>query len=146
MLKILIVDDEYFCRQGMKQLIPYEEYGFTVCGEAKNGLEALEQVEALKPNIVLLDINMPKMDGIEFASVIKEKRINIKIIILTGYREFDYAKEALNLGVHDYLLKPLDVDELIAPLLSLKDLIQKENNYNFGTMAVFLSISMESRQ
>lgn len=132
MLKILIVDDEYFCRQGMKQLIPYEEYGFTVCGEAKNGLEALEQVEALKPNIVLLDINMPKMDGIEFASVIKEKGINIKIIILTGYREFDYAKEALNLGVHDYLLKPLDVDELIATLLSLKDLIQKENNFNLS--------------
>lgn len=128
MLRIMIIDDEFYFREALKISLPWHELGFEICGEAKNGKDALEKVEGLKPDIIIADINMPIMDGLEFIQNIKDKGANIKIIILTGHSEFNYAKQALQLGVNNYILKPVDEEELKRTLLELKGLIQKESN------------------
>lgn len=128
MLKVLLVDDEYYFRQALKVTIEWEKWGFEICGEAKNGKIALEKMKTLQPNIVILDINMPKMDGLEFLQVVKEMDFNVKVIILTGYSEFSYAKQAVQLGVYNYILKPVEEKELLRSLLDIKDSIKRELN------------------
>ncbi|MDP4181079.1 MAG: response regulator [Bacillota bacterium] len=128
MLKVMIVDDEYYFREALKISIPWNELGFEICGQAKNGKEALEKVPLLNPDIIIVDINMPIMDGLEFARNIMEAGINSKIIILTGYSEFNYAKQAVQLKVNNYILKPVNEEELINSLLKLKKLIENEVN------------------
>lgn len=126
MLKILIVDDEFYFREALKISLPWEELGFQICGEAKNGRDALEKVKTLNPDIVLVDINMPIMGGLEFVQCINELKVNVKIVILTGYSEFNYAKQAVQLGVNNYLLKPINEDEMANTLKQLKRLIESE--------------------
>ncbi|MCD9021294.1 response regulator [Cohnella silvisoli] len=126
MLKVLIVDDEYYFRQSLKASIAWEELGFRVCGEANNGMDALNKAEQLQPDILLVDINMPHMDGLQMISEIKRFQMDSKIIILTGYSEFQYAKQAVELGVYNYLLKPVNEVELTDILLELKQLIVNE--------------------
>ncbi|NLD49655.1 MAG: response regulator [Clostridiaceae bacterium] len=128
MLKILIVDDEYYFREALKVSLRWKELGFEICGEAKNGKDALDKVEKLNPEIIIVDINMPIMDGLEFVQSIREADQNIKIIIITGYNEFNYAKQAIQLGVYDYILKPVDEEELKNSLLEIKKVIEKEEN------------------
>lgn len=128
MLKIMIVDDEFYFREALKISIPWQELGFSICGEAKNGKDALEKAEALNPDIMIVDINMPVMDGLELVQNIKEKGIESKIIILTGHSEFGYAKQAVALGVYNYILKPVNEEELIKTLLDLRTLIDKEKS------------------
>ncbi len=126
MLKIMIVDDEYYFREALKVSLPWNELGFEICGEAKNGKDALERVEQLKPDILIVDINMPIMDGLEFVQNIKDKEISSKIIILTGHSEFSYAKQAVQLGVNNYILKPVNDEELMNSLAEIKKIIEKE--------------------
>ncbi len=126
MLKIMIVDDEFYFREAIKISLPWNELGFEICGEAKNGRDALEKVEAYKPEIIIVDINMPIMDGLEFVQHLREKNNDIKIIILTGHSEFNYARQAVKLEVFNYLLKPVDEEELKKTLLDLKNIIEKE--------------------
>lgn len=128
MLKLLIVDDEFYFREAIKMTIPYKEIGYQICDEARNGLEALEKVELHKPHVVLVDINMPIMDGLEFVQEVKSKGLDIKIIILTGYSEFKYAKEAIELGVSAFILKPIDESDLKDKLIEIKNLISKESS------------------
>lgn len=128
MLKVLIVDDEFYFREALKISIPWQELGFEICGEAKNGKDALDKAELLKPEIIIVDINMPIMDGLEFVKNIREVNQDSKIIIITGYNEFNYAKQAIQLGVHNYILKPVNEEELKNSLLELKKTIEKEVN------------------
>ncbi|RCX07869.1 AraC family two component transcriptional regulator [Anaerobacterium chartisolvens] len=128
MLKIMIVDDEFYFREALKISLPWAELGFEICGEAKNGRDALEKVGALSPHIIIVDINMPIMDGLEFVQNIKERNINSKIIILTGHSEFNYAKQAVQMGVHNYILKPVNEEELTKTLLDIKNVIEKETD------------------
>jgi len=128
MLKVMIVDDEFYFREALKISIPWNEIGLDICGEAKNGKDALEKVEILNPDIIIADINMSIMDGLEFIKRIKEKGINSKIVIITGYSEFDYARQAVQLGVYNYLLKPVNEEELTNTLLDVKKVIEKESN------------------
>ncbi|MDO4978106.1 MAG: response regulator [Eubacteriales bacterium] len=109
---VLMVDDEDEVIQIIRRKIPWEELGFVVCGQAKNGIEALEMVEELQPDVVMTDIKMPYMDGLEFASQLKEKYPDIRIIIFSGFDEFEYAKQAIGLEVEEYLLKPMDAVEI----------------------------------
>ena len=125
MLKVLVVDDEYYFRQALKVTIEWEKWGFEICDEAKNGKIALEKMNTLKPDIVIVDINMPVMDGLEFLHFLNELDINVKVIILTGHSEFNYAKQAVQLGVYNYILKPIDEDELLKCLLDIKNTIKK---------------------
>lgn len=124
----MIVDDEYYFREALKISLPWEELGFSICGEAKNGKDALEKVYELNPDIILVDINMPIMDGLEFVQEIRNRGSDSKIIILTGHSEFKYAKQALQLGVHNYILKPVNEKELANALNELKNVIESEAN------------------
>ena len=128
MLKVMIVDDEYYFREALKVSLDWEELGFTICAEAKNGNDALLKADELSPDIVLVDINMPVMDGLEFVKEIKNKGLDCKIVILTGHSEFQYAKQAVQLGVHNYLLKPVNEKELMESLLDLKRVIERERD------------------
>ncbi|MDF2614652.1 MAG: two component transcriptional regulator, AraC family [Clostridia bacterium] len=125
-MKVLIIDDEYYFREALKVSFPWEGCNLTICGEAKNGIEGLERVRELNPDIVLADINMPLMDGLEFVQKVKEINNSIKIIIISGYNEFEYAKQALTLGVHNYILKPVSNEELYSALQDVIKLIYKE--------------------
>ncbi len=114
LFKILIVDDEFIIRQGIKHLLDWEAHGYEIIGEASNGKEALEIIEEVTPDIILTDIVMPVMDGIELTKEIRKKNNDIKIIILSGYSDFDYVKNTFQNGASDYLLKPtLNPKELL---------------------------------
>ena len=112
MTKVLIVDDEKYVRMGIKSDTDWALIGCEVVGEASNGLEALEVAENTRPDLVVSDIRMPKMDGIELAEKLIEKFPGIKVIFLTAYNEFEYARQAVRIGVSDYLLKPFSDGEL----------------------------------
>ena len=112
MIKVLIVDDEKYVRMGIKGDTDWSLIGCEVVGEASNGEEALEVAEATRPDLVISDIRMPKMDGIKLAEKLLDKYPDTKIIFLTAYSEFEYARQAVRLGVSDYLLKPFQDGEL----------------------------------
>ena len=126
MIKVMLVDDEYYFRQALKASIPWEENGFTVCGEARDGEEALDKLAALAPDIALVDINMPVLDGLAFARIVRERELPMKIVILSGHSEFEYARQAVQLGVSNYLLKPVDDAALIETLLDLRQQMERE--------------------
>ncbi len=119
MFSIMIADDEKTIRENLPQAIPFEQYGFTVCATARNGEDALNKVKVYHPDVVLLDVCMPILDGIGFLHEL-HKLEDIKfpfIVMLSGYNDFDYARTAMRYGVKAYLTKPLDEDE-IGPILS----------------------------
>lgn len=109
---ILIADDELIIRQGIKCIIDWEALGFSIVGEASNGEDALQAILSLDPDAVMLDIRMPKYTGLEVAKLARKQGYTGKIIILSGFSEFSYAKEAMRYGVEYYLTKPIDEDEL----------------------------------
>jgi len=111
-VKILLVDDETVVRRGLKAMIQNAKFQFEVTLEASTGLEAIKIVEQHRPEIILLDIKMPGLDGISAAKQIKEIAPQCKIIFLTAYAKFDYAQEALRCKASDYLVKPVNPQEL----------------------------------
>lgn len=128
MFKVMIVDDEYYFRQALKVTLPWNELGFQIAGEAKNGEDAIALMADIQPDVVLVDLNMPIMDGIELMQTAKQRGFSAKFIVLTSHCEFDYAKQALQLGVHHYLLKPIDEREIRGSLLDLRDMILQERS------------------
>jgi len=133
-LKVLIADDEENIRAGLQCVLDWESLGCKICGEASSGKDALEKISYLQPDIVLLDVKMPGMTGLEVMKSLSEK---IKedpelkmpnIIILSGFSDFEYAKTALNYGAKAYLSKPVDEDELQKVVLSVKAEIEKAQN------------------
>ncbi|NOU98662.1 response regulator transcription factor [Paenibacillus planticolens] len=112
-IKMLIVDDEPIICQGLQSTVPWANIGVEVIGEAYDGQEALEFIANNDVDLVLTDICMPEMDGIALTRELKRLKHNIKVIIISGYDEFEYARNAIRLGVEDFLLKPVDVDELM---------------------------------
>lgn len=127
-IKVLIVDDEKLERVLIKRGFPWEDHGFSVIGEASSGAEALEFIKYRKPELVLTDINMPHMDGLELAEHISALDESIHVIMITGYREFEYARRAVKLGVEDFLLKPMDMNELKEIALKIRGKIIKEKD------------------
>ena len=121
MWKILIADDEPKIRQGLKELVESFELPLKVCGEAKNGLEALRLLEEECPDIALVDICMPKLNGLQLLERIREVCPECRTIIVSGYNEFTYAKEAMSLGVRSYILKPVEEEELYETVRSLTE-------------------------
>ena len=120
MYTVLIVDDEPWVAYGIKALVDWESLGYTVIGEAHNGLTALETIMEKKPEVVISDIRMPGLNGIELLEHINEKQLDTKVILISGYAEFEYAQKAVRLGAFDYLLKQVDKDKLTDTLLRLK--------------------------
>ncbi len=126
MYQIFIADDEAIIREGLKCLLDYETLGFTIAGEASNGESAYEQIIAAQPDVVLLDIRMPKMLGLDVIKNAREQGFKGKIIILSGYSDFKYAQEAIRYGVQYYLTKPIDEDELEEILCDIKKQLDEE--------------------
>lgn len=129
-LSILVVDDEYLVRVGIRQTINWEAYNFQIIGEASNGEEGLAIAKAQKPDIVITDIRMPFMDGLEFMAKLREAGLTSKIIVLSGYDEFDYARTALKFGASNYLLKPIENQQLIETVLQVGKAIREERAKN----------------
>lgn len=126
MYKLILVDDEEEVRNGIIQKINWELYGFTLVGEAENGREGLEMAEIFTPDVVITDIKMPFMDGLQLSELLKKRFPTIKIIILTGFDKFEYARNAVKLNVVEYALKPVSSKELIEVLLRVKGQIDEE--------------------
>lgn len=127
-MKIIIIDDEILFREALKVTVDFQELGLEVVGEGKNGTEAVALLEEWEPEIALIDINMPVMDGLEFAKYVDEHGYKTKIIIISGYDHFDFAKQALQSGVYSYLLKPVDEEELRNELADLITTIEIETS------------------
>lgn len=120
MYTVLLVDDEPLVLEGLRFMINWESYGFRVCGEASDGEEALERIQELNPDLVVTDISMPIMDGLQLIEYSKQV-LNTKghFFILSGYDDFTFARKALTYGVFNYWLKPIDVEEIHTSLLKL---------------------------
>ena len=128
MLKVFLVEDEVVMRNGIKNNIPWEQEGFEFVGEASDGELAYPLIKREKPDILITDIRMPFMDGLELSRLVKKELPQIKIIILSGYNEFDYAKTAISIGVTDYLLKPISSAKLLEAVKKVGDMIEKEQD------------------
>ncbi|WP_145414852.1 response regulator [Paenibacillus xylanexedens] len=130
-LKVLLVDDEYLIRNLLRMRIDWQEEGMQIVGEACDAAEALEQVELLQPDIVFTDIYMPKMDGIELSGIILKHYPNIKIVVVTGHDEFEYARQSVKLGISDFILKPIRATELLQVTTKLRAAIEQERGREY---------------
>lgn len=127
MYNILIVDDEPIVKIALRSILPWEEYGFFICGTAGNGLEALSLVEKQHPDVIITDLKMPGMDGLELIRTLKEKKYPGEILVLSNYEDFDSVRSALLLGAADYLLKiKIQADTLLACLNKTTEKLQKK--------------------
>lgn len=124
--KIILVDDEEEIRKGMIKKINWEELGFIVVGEAENGIEALDIIDKTSPDIVITDIRMPFMDGMKLAENIKHRFPTTKVVIISGFDEFEYAQTAIGLGVLRYILKPINAIEMSELLKEIKATLDEE--------------------
>lgn len=131
--KIMIADDEPKIRRGLHAQIERLDLPTEVCFEAEDGEIALEAAERLRPDILLVDINMPFVNGLDFIQALRRTRADVRVILITGYEKFEYARRALSMGVHAYLLKPIDVSELRHALeTAIEQLeLQREKNRHF---------------
>ncbi|MDO5406947.1 MAG: response regulator [Eubacteriales bacterium] len=124
--RIILVDDEEEVRKGIIRKIDWENLGFQVVGDAENGEDALEKIEQLEPDVVMTDIRMPYMDGLTLCSRIRQKYPSIKILIFSGFDDFEYAQTAIKLNVTEYILKPVNVEELTEILNRVRDNLDEE--------------------
>jgi two-component system response regulator YesN len=133
LITVLVADDEKWMRDEISSSIDWETHGFMLLGEAGDGLEALEMIRQLKPDIVLADIQMPGLDGIELFRRVKDTGLSCVFIYFSGYDRFEYAKNAVNLGALGYILKPVDEKELLELLIKAKNCVlaeRQERLYN----------------
>lgn len=128
MYKILIADDEAIIREGIKTLFDWASIGYEICGEAANGEQTLSMIRSLDPDVVLLDIRMPKMTGLEVIATARGEGFEGNVIILSGYSDFKYAQEAIRYKAADYLTKPVDDDDLAAILARIKNTLDDQQS------------------
>jgi len=126
--KVFLVEDEIVAREGIRDNVDWKSSGFEFCGEAPDGEIALPLIEASQPDVLITDIKMPFMDGLQLCKIVREHLPWVKIVILSGYDEFNYAQMALKLGVTDYLLKPVGVQDLTPVLINLRTLLDQERS------------------
>ncbi len=115
-IKVFLVEDEYAIREGIKKSVDWEKNGFELVGEAGDGEVAFPKIIKTKPDILITDIRMPFMDGLELSKLVKKELPDIRIVVLSGYDDFNYAKEAISIGVEEYILKPVSGDKLMEEL------------------------------
>ncbi len=124
--RIILVDDEEEVRKGIIRKIDWEALGFQVVGDAENGQDALEKIEQLEPDVVMTDIRMPYMDGLTLTSWIRQKYPSVKVLIFSGFDDFEYAQKAIKLNVTEYILKPVNVEELTRILNRVRENLEQE--------------------
>ena len=132
MYTLLLVDDEEEVTQIIAKKVKWNELGFSVVGHANNGLKALEMLEEIQPDVVMTDIRMPYMDGLELCGQIREKYPATKLVLFTGFDDFEYAKEAVHLEIEEYILKPLNAAEITKVFEDLKKKLDQEINEKKG--------------
>lgn len=128
MIKIFLVEDEKIVREGIRKGIAWERYGFEFAGEAPDGELAFPLIQKAKPDILLTDIRMPFMDGLELAELVKKELPEVRIMFFSGYDDFEYAKRAIRIGAADYLLKPVSSEMLLEALERMSESIVQERN------------------
>ena len=126
-IKVFICEDESIVREGLRDMIPWEKYGFEFVGDAPDGEMALPMIRKLKPDVIITDITMPFMDGLSLCRIVMSELPNTKIIIISGYSDFEYARKAIELGVEQYLLKPVTRADMIKALEGIKQKITEES-------------------
>ena len=126
MLKVFLVEDESVIRDGLRDKIPWEQYGFRFVGEAADGEMALPMIRKTRPDVLITDIKMPFMDGLSLSKIVSEEFPRTKIVIISGYDDFEYARKAIEVGVDQYLLKPITRLTLKKTLLELKEKIEQD--------------------
>lgn len=124
--RMILVDDEEEVRKGIIRKIDWERLGFEVVGDAENGEEALEKIEQLEPDVVMTDIRMPYMDGLTLTARIRQKYPSVKVLIFSGFDDFEYAQQAIKLNVTEYILKPVNVEELTEILNRVRENLDEE--------------------
>ena len=117
---VVVADDEEEIRRSLVRRVKWEEIGFEVVGEAENGADALELVEELEPDLLLTDIKMPFLSGIELARAVREVRPMVQIAFLSGFDDFTYAQQAIQYNIVSYMLKPISAKEIEAELIKIK--------------------------
>lgn len=136
MIKVLIVDDEPKLREGLRIFIDWESYGYHVVDTAANGYDALSKYEEHHPDVIIADIRMPGMDGLQLIKALRERDYDLHILILSGYADFDYAKKAITHRADGYMLKPVDEEELISYLETIKQAVElKEMSVQWNNTA-----------
>lgn len=125
MYKMIVVDDEYLVRTGITETIDWNKYDIEIVDTAQNGKVGLEKIELHHPDIIISDIKMPVMDGLQLVEALYERNYDGIIIMLSGYNDFEYAKGTLERGVFKYLLKPIDNDELIDIVVKAREKLKK---------------------
>lgn len=131
-IKVFICEDESIVREGLRDMIPWEKYGFEFVGDAPDGEMALPMIRNLKPDVLITDITMPFMDGLSLCKIVMSEFPDIKIIIISGYSDFEYARQAISIGVERYLLKPVTRADMIAAIEEIKQKINEaseQQNY-----------------
>lgn len=131
-MKVFLVEDEIIMREGIRNNIEWEKEGFEFVGEASDGELAYPLILKTKPDILITDIRMPFMDGLELSRLVKKELPQIKIIILSGYEEFEYAREGIRVGIAEYLLKPIDGAKLLEAVKKVADQIKKEQEEQYA--------------
>ncbi len=126
MLKVFLVEDESVVREGLRDNIPWQQYGYEFVGEASDGEMALPLIQKTKPDVLLTDIKMPFMDGLSLSKLVHQEFPDMKIIIISGYDDFEYARGAILVGAEQYLLKPITRAAMQKVLAELKTKIETE--------------------
>ncbi|WP_324617828.1 response regulator [Cohnella cholangitidis] len=141
----ILVDDEVFTRKGLKKLIDWEACGFRIVDEADNGEDALELIGRVRPDLVITDIRMPVLDGLELIRrIVEEKDARPAFIIISGYNDFKYAQQAVRYGVHDFILKPIDELEFTHTLLKLNERLKREREKHLRNERLLTGAMIES--
>lgn len=143
-ITLLIVDDEAAIRNGLSTAVPWEQFGITVVGTAKDGAEAYGIIRQCHPDIVITDIRMPDMDGLSLMDKVKNEAIHTRFMILSGYDDFKYAQKALQLGAKNYFLKPIKIDELVAEIRRQKSEILRLGHVN--SYSDYLNVKSEPKE
>ena len=123
---VLIVDDEYYFRELLLNLISWQDLGFDIVGQAEDGWQALELMKQIRVDLVVADINMPQLSGLDFMEKLRENERRVKVIFITSYDVFEFAREAVSLGASHFLLKPVDEEQLTASLADIHDELTEE--------------------
>lgn len=126
MYKVVIIDDEPIIVKGLEKTVKWKEFGCIVAGTAYNGVEGMELIRREKPDMLISDICMPKMDGLAMIAALKSEFPDMEITILTGYRDFDYAQQSIRLGVCRFLLKPSKMDELNEAIRAMLERLEEK--------------------
>ncbi|MBQ7201683.1 MAG: response regulator [Eubacterium sp.] len=126
LIKVYLVEDEFVIREGIRKNIDWNANGLELCGDASDGELAWGEIREKKPDIVITDIRMPFMDGLELSKHIRDEFPKTEIIVISGHEEFEYAKECIRIGVSEYLLKPISREDLLAKVMVIADKIRED--------------------